>query len=58
MQTRLHSLTCSHPTAACRLKKKKKQGEHFLKDGIVGGADLYRVSCEQQLSHVCSVVLT
>lgn len=32
--------------------------ETFLKDGDMGGADSYRVSCEYQLSHVCAVVLT
>lgn len=31
---------------------------NIFKDGDVGGGDTYHVSCEYQLSHVCSVVLT
>lgn len=54
----LATLVRSRPTAARCLIKRSKGNIFFLGDGIVGGADLYRVSCEQQLSHVCSVVLT
>lgn len=42
---------------SCSFSKKKCEGNIF-KDGDVGGGDAYHVSCEYQLSHVCSVVLT